>query len=45
MEESAAHTRDAVHLLKRRAQIEETYAKALRALHAEATADKVIFVY
>jgi hypothetical protein len=41
-EAAHSHTRDAVHFFKRRAQIEEAYARALKLLHEEATASRVV---
>jgi hypothetical protein len=42
LDESARHSDDAVHFLKRRAEIEEVYAKSLRRLYEESGEAKLV---
>mmetsp|Transcript_30772 Transcript_30772/g.98986 ORF Transcript_30772/g.98986 Transcript_30772/m.98986 type:complete len:456 (-) Transcript_30772:112-1479(-) len=42
MEGSSFHTQDAAHFLRRRAEIEETYARSLRRLYEESAESKVL---
>ena len=42
LEESARHSDDVVHFLRRRAEIEEVYAKSLRRLYEETAEAKVV---